>query len=80
MNQEVSAMVVLRAAVLLHLAQGGIRQKLLENFKREFLQVRWVFSMINSLAKTWFLPGLRLPSFAVTDRPGKAQPLIEVAI
>jgi hypothetical protein len=40
MNQEVSAMAVLRAAVLLHLAQGGIRQKVLENFKREFLQVR----------------------------------------
>ncbi|GHJ87808.1 hypothetical protein NliqN6_4210 [Naganishia liquefaciens] len=38
MNQEVPAMLVLRAAVLLHLAQGGIRQKVLENFKREFLQ------------------------------------------
>jgi hypothetical protein len=36
MNQEVPAMLVLRAAVLLHLAQGGIRQKVLENFKREF--------------------------------------------
>jgi hypothetical protein len=39
MNQEVPAMLVLRATVLLHLAQGGIRQKMLENFKREFLQV-----------------------------------------
>lgn len=39
MNQEVPAMLVLRAAVLLHLAQGGIRQKMLENFKKEFLQV-----------------------------------------
>ncbi|KAJ9111681.1 hypothetical protein QFC19_001040 [Naganishia cerealis] len=38
MNQEIPAMLVLRAAVLLHLAQGGIRQKMLENFKREFLQ------------------------------------------
>lgn len=43
MNQEVPAMLVLRAAVLLHLTQGGIRQKMLENFKREFLQVSSYF-------------------------------------
>ncbi|KAJ9093088.1 hypothetical protein QFC21_006584 [Naganishia friedmannii] len=43
MNQEIPAMLVLRAAVLLHLAQGGIRQKMLENFKKEFLQASSVY-------------------------------------
>lgn len=79
MNQEVPAMQVLRAAVLLHLAQGGIRQKMLENFKREFLQVSFHCKM--KLARThmsW--PDLWILSFAAPYSAGDPQPLVKVAV
>jgi hypothetical protein len=45
MNQQAPMTTVLRAAVLLSLTAGGIRQKVLDNFKREFLQVSPVRSV-----------------------------------
>lgn len=39
MSRQAPMMTVLRAAVLLSLTSGGIKQKALDAFKREFLQV-----------------------------------------
>jgi hypothetical protein len=78
MNQEVPAMLVLRAAVLLHLAQGGIRQKVLENFKREFLQVSPRVGCF-TCADT-FSADLWIPSFAAFNSARNTQPLIKITI